>query len=87
MFVIEEEYDMYLRSLDEAALFEVHLIIGRDGLTAQMNYIRRCFPVGAIILGCNDLLEDILHKQEGHTSLSSMPPGVLLQWAHTMHNL
>ena len=41
MFAIEEEYDMYRHSLDEAALWEVRLIIGRDGLTAQMNYMRR----------------------------------------------
>ena len=81
VFVIADEYDLYQHSLDEAALWEVHLIIGRDGLTAQMNYMRRFFPVGTIILGCNDLLGDIVQKQEGQ-GLVSMPPGMLLQWAH-----
>ena len=39
------------------------------------------FPVGTIILGCNDLLEDIVQKKEDHT-LASMPPGMLLHWVY-----
>ena len=55
---------MYQHSLDAAALCEVHLIIVWDGLTAQMNYMRRFFPVGTIISGCNDLLGYIMQKQQ-----------------------
>ena len=44
VFVIDKEYDVYRRSLDEAALTDIQIIVGRDGLTSQMNYIRRFSP-------------------------------------------
>ena len=81
VFVIEKEYDLYRQALDEAALIDIRIIVGKDGLTAQMNYMRRFFPSGTLILGCNDLLSDVVQKIDDHTSIP-MSAGMLLHWVH-----
>ena len=86
VFVIDKEYDVYRRSLDEAALTDIQIIVGRDGLTSQMNYIRRFFPAGTVILGCNDLLADVVQKIDERNS-TPMPAGMLLHWAHHAHSM
>ena len=77
---------MYRRSLDEVALRDIQIIVGRDGLTSQMNYIRRFFPAGTVILGCNDLLADVVQKIDERDS-TPMPAGMLLHWAHHAHSM
>ena len=86
VFVIEEEYDMYLHSLDEAALFEVHLIIGRDGLTAQMNYIRRFFQLAPSSWDAMTFWKTFCTSRKDIHRCPPCRPGCFCN-GHTMRNL
>ena len=86
VFVIEEEYDMYLHSLDEAALFEVHLIIGRDGLTAQMNYIRRFFQLAPSSWDAMTFWKTFCTSRKDIHRCPPCRPGCFCS-GHTMRNL
>jgi hypothetical protein len=86
VFVIEEEYEMYQQSLGEAALFEVHLIIGRDGLTAQMNYMRRFFQWARLSWGAMICWKTFCTSRKATRRCPPCRPGCFCS-GHTMHTL
>lgn len=57
VYVVEEEYDLYVQSLDVA--FYNQIIVGNKGLVEQRNFIQKQFPEETHIVMIDDDIEEI----------------------------